>query len=71
MKTFASVIIVAGLFLTAAGLAIGADQPHAGQNLKDAKWSPALAVNPSGPPCPVEFPLEVPDCPPFGRVVFP
>ena len=48
MKTFASVIIVAGLFLTAAGLAIGADQPHAGQNLKDAKWSPAPPLLPKG-----------------------
>ena len=40
MKTFASVIVVAGLFLTAASVAIRADHPHAGQNLKDAKWSP-------------------------------
>ena len=48
MKTFASVIIVAGLFLTAGSLAIGADQPHAGQNLKDAKWSPAPPFLPKG-----------------------
>ena len=38
-------IIVASLFLTAASVAMRADDhPHAGQNLKDAKWSPA-------PPC--------------------
>ena len=48
MKTFASVIIVAGLFLTAASVAIRADHPHAGQNLKDAKWSPAPPLLPKG-----------------------
>ena len=48
MKTFASVIIVAGLFLTAASVGIRADHPHAGQNLKDAKWSPAPPLLPKG-----------------------
>jgi hypothetical protein len=48
LKTFASVIIVAGLFLTAASVAIRADPPHAGQNLKDAIWSPAPPLLPKG-----------------------
>ena len=48
MKTFASVIIVAGLLLTAASVATRADHPHAGQNLKDAKWSPAPPLLPKG-----------------------
>ena len=48
MKTYASVIIVAGLFLTAAGVAIHADHSHAGQNLKDANWSPAPPLLPKG-----------------------
>jgi len=48
LKTFASVIIVAGLALTAASVANGADHPHAGQNLKDAKWSPAPPLLPKG-----------------------
>ena len=48
MKPFASVIIVAGLFLTAGRVAMGADHPHAGQNLKDAKWSPAPPLLPKG-----------------------
>jgi hypothetical protein len=48
LKTFASVIIVAGLVLTAASVAIRADHPHAGQNLKDAKWSPAPPLLPKG-----------------------
>ena len=48
MKTFASVIIVAGLFLTTASVAIRAAHPHAGQNLKDAQWSPAPPLLPKG-----------------------
>ena len=48
MKRFASVIIVAGLFLTAASVAMRADHPRAGQNLKDAKWSPAPPLLPKG-----------------------
>ena len=48
MKTFASVMIVAGLFLTPGRVAMGADHPHAGQNLKDAKWSPAPPLLPKG-----------------------
>ena len=46
LKTFASVIIVAGLFMT--GVAIRAAQPHTGQNLKDANWSPAPPLLPKG-----------------------
>lgn len=49
MKTIASVIIVAGLFLSAATVPMRADDhPHAGQNLKDAKWSPAPPFLPKG-----------------------
>lgn len=48
MKTFASLTIVAGLFLTAASVAMRADHPHAGHNLKDAKWSPAPPLLPKG-----------------------
>jgi hypothetical protein len=48
LKTIASVTIVAGLFLTAASLVIAADHPHAGQNLKDAKWGPAPPLLPKG-----------------------
>ena len=48
MKTFASVMLVAGLFLTAASAAMRADHPHAGQNLKDANWSPAPPLLPKG-----------------------
>ena len=48
MKIFAFVIIAAGLFLTAATVAIHADHPHAGQNLKDATWSPAPPLLPKG-----------------------
>jgi quercetin dioxygenase-like cupin family protein len=47
LKTFASVIVAAGLFLAAAS-ATRADHPHAGQNLKDAKWSPAPPLLPKG-----------------------
>jgi quercetin dioxygenase-like cupin family protein len=47
LKTFASVIIVVGL-LTAASVGMRADHPHAGQNLKDAKWSPAPPLLPKG-----------------------
>jgi quercetin dioxygenase-like cupin family protein len=48
LKTFVSVTIVAVLFLTAASVAIRADHSHAGQNLKDAKWSPAPPLLPKG-----------------------
>lgn len=49
MKTFASVIIVAGLCLTGASVAMRADEhSHAGQDLKDAKWSPAPPLLPKG-----------------------
>ena len=48
MKTIASMIVAAGLALAAASAAIGADHPHAGQNLKDAKWSPAPPLLPKG-----------------------
>ena len=48
MKTFASVMLVVGLLLTAASVATRADHPHAGQNLKDAKWSPAPPFLPKG-----------------------
>jgi quercetin dioxygenase-like cupin family protein len=48
LKKFASVTIVAGLCLTAASVAIRADHPHAGQNLKDAKWNPAPPLIPKG-----------------------
>ena len=48
MKIFGSIIIVAGLFLTAASVAIRADHPHAAQNLKDATWSPAPPFLPKG-----------------------
>jgi len=48
LKTFASVIIVAGLLLTAASVATRADHPHAGQNLKDAHFSPAPPLLPKG-----------------------
>ena len=48
LKTLASVMIVAGLFLTAASAAMRADHPHAGQNLKDAKWSPVPPLLPKG-----------------------
>lgn len=48
MKTFACVTIVAGLFLAAGSVAMRADHPHAGQNLKDAQWSPAPPLLPKG-----------------------
>ncbi len=52
MKTFASVIIVASLFVTGvtgASVAMRAEHhPHAAQNLKDAKWSPAPPLLPKG-----------------------
>ena len=48
MKKFASVIVVASLFLTAASVAMRADHAHAGQNLRDAKWSPAPPFLPKG-----------------------
>ena len=48
MKTFASVTLVVGLLLTAASVATRADHPHAGQNLKEAKWSPAPPLLPKG-----------------------
>jgi hypothetical protein len=48
LKTFASAFIVAGLFLTAASVAIRADHPPAGQNLKDATWGPAPPLLPKG-----------------------
>ena len=48
MKTFAFVTIIAGLCLTAPSAAMRADHPHAGQNLKDAKWSPAPPLLPKG-----------------------
>ena len=48
MKRFASVIIVAGLFLTAASVAMRAEHPHVGQNLKDANWSAAPPLLPKG-----------------------
>ena len=48
MKTFASVIIVAGLLMTGASAAMRADHPHAGQNLRDANWSPAPPFLPKG-----------------------
>ena len=48
MKRFAFVIVVAGLLVTAADVAMRADHPHAGQNLKDAKWSPAPPLLPKG-----------------------
>jgi len=48
LKTIASVMIVAGLFVTVASAAIHADHPHAGQNLKDAQWSPAPPLLPKG-----------------------
>jgi quercetin dioxygenase-like cupin family protein len=48
LKTFVSMIIVAGLCLTAAGVAIRADHQHAGENLKDAKWSAAPPLLPKG-----------------------
>ena len=48
MKTFASVIIVAGLLMTGASAAMRTDHPHAGQNLKDAHFSPAPPLLPKG-----------------------
>jgi quercetin dioxygenase-like cupin family protein len=48
LKTFASVIIVAGLLMTGASAAMRTDHPHAGQNLKDANWSPAPPFLPKG-----------------------
>ncbi|HKW12071.1 MAG TPA: cupin domain-containing protein [Gemmatimonadaceae bacterium] len=48
MKRFASVIVVASLFLTATSVAMRADHAHAGQNLGDAKWSPAPPFLPKG-----------------------
>ena len=48
MKRFAFVIVVASFFLTAAAVAMRADQAHAGQNLKDANWSPAPPFLPKG-----------------------
>ena len=48
MKTIASMIVAAGLALAAASAAIGADHPHAGQNLKDANWGPAPPFLPKG-----------------------
>ena len=48
MKKFAFVIVVATFFLTAAAVAIRANQAHAGQNLKDANWSPAPPFLPRG-----------------------
>ena len=48
MKTVASVIIVAGLFMTGASVAMRAEHPHTGQNLKDANWSPAPPLLPKG-----------------------
>jgi len=48
VKTFASVIIVAGLFMTGASVAMRAEHPHVGQNLKDAAWSPAPPLLPKG-----------------------
>jgi quercetin dioxygenase-like cupin family protein len=47
LKTFASVIIAGSLLLTAS-VAMRADHPHAGQNLRDAKWSPAPPLLPKG-----------------------
>jgi quercetin dioxygenase-like cupin family protein len=48
LKTFASVTIIAGLILAAASVGMRADHPHAGQNLKDATWSPAPPLLPKG-----------------------
>jgi len=48
LKTFASVMIVAGLFMTGASVAMRAEHPHAGQNLKDTNWSPAPPLLPKG-----------------------
>jgi len=48
LKRFASVIVVATVFLTAASVAMRADHAHAGQNLKDAQWSPAPPFLPKG-----------------------
>ena len=47
MKTFASVIIAAGLLMTGVS-AMRAEHPHVGQNLKDATWSPAPPLLPKG-----------------------
>jgi quercetin dioxygenase-like cupin family protein len=48
LKTFASLIVVAGLSLTAASVAMHAERPHAGHNLNDAKWGPAPPLLPKG-----------------------
>jgi quercetin dioxygenase-like cupin family protein len=48
LKTVASGILVAGLFLMTASAAMRTDLPHAGQNLKDAQWSPAPPLLPKG-----------------------
>jgi quercetin dioxygenase-like cupin family protein len=48
LKIFASVIIVAGLFVTGASAMRAEHPPHVGQNLRDANWSPAPPLLPKG-----------------------
>ncbi len=48
LKTFASVIVVAGLFVAGVSAAMHVMPPHVGQNLKDTNWSPAPPFLPKG-----------------------